>query len=95
MTDERNRPLMDSPFLEDADPREVIHRRRDYIERDAAGNPQAKSDIVHVRVAINKAALASQAVGPIINEVEMSYLDALFPTLPKSSGSPNTQVSNR
>jgi len=51
----------------DHDHREVLHRR------DATGR-------VHpVRVAISHAALASQAVGPIVNEVEMSYLGRTFP----------------
>ncbi len=48
----------------DSDPREVIHRRRDYVEWDTSGNPVQKSDVVHTRIAITKAALASQAVGP-------------------------------
>jgi len=50
----------------DHDHREVLHRR------DAAGK------VWPVRVAITHAALASQAVGPIVNEVEMSYLGRTF-----------------
>lgn len=67
----------------DADPREVIHRRHDYVEYDEKGNVLHKSDVVHVRVAITKAALASQAVGPIVNEIEMSHLGRTFPNLAK------------
>ena len=36
---------------------------------------------VPVRVALTKAALASQAVGPVISEIEMSYLGRSFPNL--------------
>ncbi|MCA9111623.1 MAG: hypothetical protein KDA52_16840, partial [Planctomycetaceae bacterium] len=36
---------------------------------------------VHVDIAITKAALASQAVGPIVNDVEMSYLGRAFPNV--------------
>ncbi len=67
----------------DSDPREVIHRRHDYVEFDVQGNPVNKSNVVHVKVAITKAALASQAVGPIVNEIEMSYLGRTFPNLAK------------
>ncbi len=38
----------------DSDPREVIHRRHDYVEFDAQGKPVNKSDIVHVKVAITQ-----------------------------------------
>ena len=51
----------------DHDARTVLHRR------DAAGR------IHPVRVAISHAALASQAVGPIVNDVEMSYRGRTFP----------------
>ena len=51
----------------DHDPRTVLHRR------DADGR------LHPVRVAISHAALASQAVGPIVNDVEMSYLGRTFP----------------
>jgi cytochrome c peroxidase len=51
----------------DHDPRTVLHRR------DGAGR------VVPVRVAISHAALASQSVGPIVNDVEMSYLGRTFP----------------
>ena len=73
----------------DADPREVIHRRRDFAKRDASGNvilksdgsPEMDHDIIHVPVAITNAALASQAVGPIVNDVEMSYSGREFPNV--------------
>lgn len=51
----------------DHDSREVLHRR------DAAGR------VYPVRVAISHAALASQSVGPIVNDVEMSYRGRTFP----------------
>ncbi|AGA24479.1 cytochrome-c peroxidase [Singulisphaera acidiphila] len=50
----------------DFDEREVLHVRR------------TDGSVVPVRVAISHAALASQAVGPIVNEVEMSYLGRSF-----------------
>lgn len=51
----------------DHDHRTVLHRR----DRDGR--------VVPVRVAISHAALASQAVGPIVNDVEMSYRGRTFP----------------
>jgi cytochrome c peroxidase len=54
----------------DADEREVIYRR-DLDSRRA----------IPVKVAITKAALASQSMGPIVNEVEMSYRGRKFPDL--------------
>lgn len=64
----------------DADPREVIHRRRVSQTLDASGKVLKESvDIVPVKVAITSAALASQAVGPIVNDIEMSYLGRQFP----------------
>lgn len=36
---------------------------------------------VQVHIAITKAALASQAVGPVVNDVEMSYVGRTFPNL--------------
>ena len=51
-----------SPFG-DGDQREVIHRR------ELSGSERA----VPVRIAIPHAALASQAVGPVLSEVEMSW----------------------
>jgi cytochrome c peroxidase len=53
----------------DFDRREVLFVRR------------GDGRLVPVRVAIPGAALASQAVGPIVNEVEMSYLGRGFPDL--------------
>ncbi len=53
----------------DFDRREVLHVRR------------PDGSLIPVRVAITKAALASQAVGPIVNEVEMSYIGRSFPDL--------------
>jgi len=54
----------------DADDREVIHRR-DLVSRRA----------IPVKIALTKAALASQSMGPIVNEVEMSYRGRTFPDL--------------
>jgi len=54
----------------DFDKREVIHVRR---RRDGR--------LVPARVAVSQAALASQAVGPVVNDVEMSYLGRTFPDL--------------
>lgn len=66
----------------DADPREVIHRRRVTQIVDAEGKIVGETiDIVPVHVAITNAALASQAVGPIVNEIEMSYLGRQFPNV--------------
>ena len=62
----------------DSDKREVLHRAN--ITKDAAGQDVYGLPIA-VRVAITKAALASQAVGPIVNDVEMSYLGRTFPNL--------------
>ncbi len=53
----------------DHDRRQVLFKRR------------ADGPAVPVHVAIPKASLASQAVGPIVNEVEMSYLGRTFPDL--------------
>jgi cytochrome c peroxidase len=56
-------------------------------QRDLQGRIIVKDGIpvygkpVSVHVALTKAALASQAVGPIVNEVEMSYLGRSFPNL--------------
>ena len=50
----------------DHDQREILYRR----------TKEGKLELV--RVAIPDAALASQAVGPIVNEVEMSYLGRTF-----------------
>lgn len=47
---------------------------------DLHGNPLCEPPVL-VDVAITKAALASQAVGPIVNEVEMSYFGRSFPNL--------------
>ncbi|MCY3013775.1 MAG: cytochrome C peroxidase [Planctomycetota bacterium] len=58
----------------DSDDREVIHIRREQRGRDG-------SDVVTlepVRIALTNAALASQALGPIVNEVEMSYQGRTF-----------------
>ena len=60
----------------DDDRREVIHVRR---EPAGGGAPS----FVPVRLAISHAALASQSVGPIVNEVEMSYLGRTFPDVAK------------
>lgn len=66
----------------DADPREVIHRRRVLQTLDEDGRIVKEIvDIAPVKIAITKAALASQAVGPVVNEVEMSYLGRQFPNL--------------
>lgn len=55
----------------DDDGREVIHKRtRDLPAR-----------LIPVRIAVPHAALASQAVGPIVNEVEMSYAGRTFADL--------------
>ena len=53
----------------DDDQREVIHVRH------------ADGTLRPVRVALPHAALASQAVGPIVNDVEMSYHGRTFPDL--------------
>lgn len=58
----------------DDDRREPIHVRHDPAE---GGPPTFKA----VRIAVTHAALASQAVGPIVNEVEMSYEGRRFPDL--------------
>ena len=50
----------------DVDKREILHIRNE------------SGDLVPIRVAISKAALASQAVGPVVNEVEMSYQGRSF-----------------
>ena len=55
----------------DADKREVIHVRRH------------DGKIVPIQIALTNAALASQAVVPIVNSVEMSYLNRTFPDLAK------------
>ncbi len=68
----------------DADPREVIHRVKLTPVRDANGritNDPPRPEIVPVKIALTKAALASQAVGPIVNEVEMSYAGRQFPNV--------------
>jgi hypothetical protein len=68
----------------DADKREVIHRRRVTQVVDADGKiVKDLVDIVPVHIALTRAALASQAVGPIVNEVEMSYFGRQFPNLAK------------
>ncbi|MDG3004377.1 cytochrome c peroxidase [Paludisphaera mucosa] len=55
----------------DDDGREVVHKRtRDLPAR-----------LIPVRIAVSHAALASQAVGPVVNEVEMSYAGRTFPDL--------------
>lgn len=53
----------------DHDQREVLYRRT------------VDGKLVPVQVAITDAALASQAVGPIVNEVEMSYFGRTFHNL--------------
>lgn len=66
----------------DADPREVIHRRRVSQVLDADGRVVSTTiDIVPVKVAVTNASLASQAVGPIVNDIEMSYLGRQFPNV--------------
>lgn len=66
----------------DADKREVIHRRRTTQILDEKGNVERTVvDIIPVHIAITNAALASQAVGPVVNDVEMSYLGRAFPNL--------------
>lgn len=55
----------------DDDGREVIHKR----------TTDQPARLIPVRVAVSHAALASQAVGPIVNEVEMSYFGRTFPDL--------------
>ncbi|MCA9262963.1 MAG: hypothetical protein KDA60_03910, partial [Planctomycetales bacterium] len=68
----------------DRDKREVIHRSQPLV--DAHGRPRLDEQglplygsPVPVHVAITKAALASQAVGPIVNDVEMSFTGRTFP----------------
>ncbi len=69
----------------DRDHRPVLFRGT--LKRDKAGHlviendDYVYTDAVQVDVAIVKAALASQAVGPIVNEVEMSYLGRTFPNV--------------
>jgi len=66
----------------DFDKRDVIHRVKTTLRRDAKGqitNEPPIVEIVPVTIAVTNAALASQAVGPIVNEVEMSYLGRQFP----------------
>ena len=58
----------------DDDRREPIHVRKEAAD---GGEPEFPS----VRIAVTHAALASQAVGPIVNEVEMSYDGRRFPDL--------------
>ena len=65
----------------DSDPREVLHRRKVSIEPRNDGTLKQHIQIVPVNVALTKAALASQAVGPIVNDVEMSYLGRQFPNV--------------
>jgi cytochrome c peroxidase len=65
----------------DKDKREVIHRSKQSQFVDADGKLQIRREIIPVHVAITNAALASQAVGPIVNDVEMSYLGRTFPNL--------------
>jgi cytochrome c peroxidase len=55
----------------DFDAREVIHVRR----VDSSGRLR---DAIPAHIAITRAALASQAVGPIVNDVEMSYTGRTF-----------------
>lgn len=59
----------------DHDQRQVLYKRS--TER----NPAGKHELIPVHVAIPHAALASQAVGPIVNEVEMSASGRTFPDL--------------
>ncbi|WP_199193265.1 cytochrome c peroxidase [Blastopirellula marina] len=70
----------------DRDHRPVLFRGT--IVRDDTGRPVLDSDgnpkygvPVQVDIAIPKAALASQAVGPIVNDVEMSYVGRTFPNV--------------
>lgn len=70
----------------DRDQNTVLHRS--VRRKDANGNPIMDENgqfsyhnPVAVHVAITKAALASQAVGPIVNDVEMSYIGRSFPNL--------------
>ncbi|WZO98239.1 cytochrome c peroxidase [Isosphaeraceae bacterium EP7] len=56
----------------DADDQEILH---------LSNKPGAKP--VPVRVAISRAALASQAVGPVVNDLEMSYEGRTFNDLAK------------
>ncbi len=68
----------------DADPREVIHRVKTTPHRDADGkvtNDPPYREIVSVKIALTNAALASQAVGPIVSDVEMSYAGRQFPNV--------------
>ncbi|MEN9665568.1 MAG: hypothetical protein RLZZ326_1931, partial [Planctomycetota bacterium] len=58
----------------DSDSREVIHVRRE--RRGSDGSTQVALE--PVRIALTNAALASQALGPIVNEVEMSYQGRTF-----------------
>ncbi len=55
----------------DHDRREVIYKRTHDLP----------TRLIPVSIAISHAALASQAVGPIVNEVEMSYKGRTFPDL--------------
>lgn len=68
----------------DRDHREVIYRSQPLT--DSGGRLRLDDDElplygspVPVRIALTKAALASQAVGPIVNDVEMSYTGRTFP----------------
>lgn len=66
----------------DADRREVIHRVVTTPKRDANGQITNEAPLVEIKpvnVALTNAALASQAVGPIVNNLEMSYLGREFP----------------
>lgn len=70
----------------DRDKNFVLHRgvplRNDKGEVlvDENGSPRYGTP-VPVQVALTKASLASQAVGPVISEIEMSYLGRSFPNL--------------
>lgn len=70
----------------DRDERPVLYRG--VPERDAKGEIKTDKngvpiygEPVQVHVAITKAALASQAVGPILSDVEMSYTGRTFPNV--------------